>query len=106
MTEGIAIEIAKQKMLELAVGENYILRYRHFNLLAGVEITIKADNDLMLLLCPDDNVSVNSKTGWYNVQDHSLNEMQYIHTGKITVKNQSENSALQVKFLQVIPKHK
>lgn len=106
MTEGLAIEIAKQKMLEFGIYENYLLRYRHFKVRTSEEITIKADNDLMLLITPDENIRVMSKSGIYNIQDNNLNEMQYVHSGTLKVKNQSSTLTIQVKFLQVIPKLK
>ena len=106
MTEGLAIELAKRKMEELSVGENYLLRLRHFQIAPVSKLELKASNELFILLDPDSMIKVFSKAGVYNVQDNKINEMQYLHRGHITVINQGRRAFLHVKFLQVIPKLK
>lgn len=102
MTEGLAIEIAKQKMAELEQ-ENYLFRLRHFQLAPLTQFELKAFNELLILIQPDDQLKVYSKTGIYNKQDKGINEMQYLHTGVTTLYNQSPEY-LHIKLLQVIPK--
>lgn len=104
MTEGLAIEIAKQMMQEQGVGDQYIYRYRHFQLAPLGKIEMKGHNELIILIRPDDQVKAYSKAGIYNVQDTRINEMQYLHRGVVTIINQSKELHLQVKVLQVIPK--
>ncbi len=104
MTEGLAIEIAKQMMQEQGVNDQYIYRYRHFQLAPLKELELKGHNELILLIRPDQQVLAFSKAGIYNVQDSSINEMQYIHRGVVTIVNQSKEQFIQVKILQVIPK--
>ncbi len=106
MTEGLAIELAKQKMLEMGVGENYLIRFRHFQLAPLSQIKIQGFNELLILVRPDDNVKVYSKAGIYNEQDNGINEMQYVHRGLTVIFNQRKDKFLQVKILQVIPKLK
>lgn len=106
MTEGLAIELAKRKMEELSVGENYLLRFRHFQIAPVSKLELKASNELFILIDPDSMIKVFSKAGVYNVQDNKINEMQYIHRGNITVINQGKKEFMQVMFLQVIPKLK
>jgi hypothetical protein len=103
MTEGLAIEIAQSKMLELGVGSNYILRYRHFQILATKTIKIKAGDDLFILLLPSSDTRVISRNGIHDLKDTAINEMQYLHTGPIEVKNLHIKDPIQVKFLQIIP---
>ena len=105
MTEGLAIELAKRKMEELGVGENYLLRLRHFQIGSLSKLELDGENHLYILVDPDNLTKVYSKAGVYNVLDEKLNEMTYLHRGKITVNNQG-GGYLQVKFLQVIPKNK
>ncbi len=103
MTEGLAIEIACAKMQELGVGKNYLLRYRHFQLQGSASMSLKANNDLFILLTPDVDTRVFSRTGIFDLKDPAISEMQYIHSGNITVENLNIKFAIQVKFLQVIP---
>jgi hypothetical protein len=106
MTEGLAIELAKRKMEELGNGENYLVRLRHFQIAPVSKVELKADNELFILIAPDEQVKVFSKAGVYNILDNKINEMQYLHRGNICIINQSTKTFIQVKFLQVIPKIK
>lgn len=106
MTEGTAIEIAKKMMLELGIGDDYIFRYRHFQIAPQKEVKIKGYNELYILLHPEADLKAYSKAGIYNIQDKGINEMQYVHRGYITLINQGKGAYLQVKVLQVIPKLK
>ena len=104
MTEGLAIEIARQMMQEQGVNENYTFRLRHFQLAALATLKIRAHNELYILLNPDNQIRVSSKAGTFNLTDARINEMQYIHRGVITLINQSKGIPTHVKMLQVIPK--
>lgn len=104
MTEGLAIEIAKQMMQEQGVNDQYIYRYRHFQLAPLGKLELKGHNELLILIRPDEQVKAYSKAGIYNVLDTRINEMQYLHRGVVTIINQSRDRYLQVKLLQVIPK--
>lgn len=103
MTEGLAIEVAAAKMRELEVGTNYLIRYRHFQLLPSQKMVLKMGNDIMILLTPEIDTRVQSRTGIYDVKDIGIVEMQYLHSGEITIDNQNIKLPIQVKFLQIIP---
>jgi len=103
MTEGLAIEIAAQKMCELGIGKDYLLRYRHFLVEPSGTRVIKGDNHLYILLTPETDARVNSKNGIYDARDIAINEMQYLHSGEITLFNQNPKVLVSIKFLQVIP---
>ena len=103
MTEGLAIEVACAKMQELGVGKDYLIRYRHFQILPSGQLILKDKNDLMILLTPDVDTRVQSRTGIYDIKDLGIVEMQYLHSGEITIDNQNIKLPIQVKFLQVIP---
>ncbi|MBL4862834.1 MAG: hypothetical protein JKY09_07455 [Crocinitomicaceae bacterium] len=106
MTEGLAIEIAKQKMMELGVGENYLIRFRHIQLAPLSKLELKGHNELLILIHPDPYLKVYSKAGIYNQKDDGINEMQYMHRGLTVIFNQGTEYYLQVKVLQVIPRLK
>ena len=102
MTEGLAIELAKQKMKELGIGESYLLRYRHFQIQPSKQIKLKSPY-LSLLLTPDSDTRMSSRTGLFDLRDSANAEMQYVHSGTITIDNLNIKLAIQVKILQVIP---
>jgi hypothetical protein len=105
MNEGTAIDLA-EKMMEHSGINNYLLRYRHLQLLPSEKRLLKGENHLYFLLQPEPNTRVFSKAGIYNLLDKKTNEMQLIHRGDIEVENLDKNSFLQVRFIQVIPTHK
>jgi len=105
VNEGTAIEVAKSKMKELGVGENYIIRYRHLRLDSQEKRRIKGENHLYILIQPTYWIKVKSKAGIYNMSDNGINELQHIHRGLIEVENPSRRR-LDAKFIQVIPLQK
>ena len=102
MTEGLAIEIAKKKMQELGSGDNYLIRLRHIQLAPEQQLLIKGFNELLILIEPSSDLYVFSKAGIYDINDTGINEMQYIHRGETTLKNQNALEVLHVKLLQII----
>jgi len=102
MNEGTAIEIAEQKMKEMGIGKDYIIRYRHLMLDAGQKLGIKGENHLYILIQPDMGILVASKAGIYNMNDVGINEQQHIHRGLIKIENLLK-SRIDVKFIQVVP---
>lgn len=103
MTEGIAIEVARHTMHEWGVGENYLMRYRHYTLGPLYFVDIDAQNEVFILLTPDDFTQVSSQIGMFQLVQVGIQEQQYVHTGKIRVDNLADLNPIQVKFLQVIP---
>ena len=106
MTEGLAIELARQQMMELGNGEDYIIRLRHFQIPPSSKIQLTGHNELLILIRPEHEVKMYSKSGIYNELDNRINEMQYLHRGLTVIINQKSEGYLQVKVLQVIPKLK
>lgn len=102
MEEGTAIAVAKGKMKEIGIGDEYILRYRHFRLDAEETRTVKADNQYFILINSESQVKVKSKRGLYDMEDDGINELSHLHSGKIEITNQT-NLRTDAKFLQVIP---
>lgn len=106
MTEGLAIEIAKQKMLEWGVGENHLLRFKHVKIDAQKQKQFTCFNELLILIEPNEDLYAYSNRGVYDENDEGLNELQYIHSGIVKLKNQKRNKAIHIKLLQVIPNQK
>jgi hypothetical protein len=102
MTEGLAIEIAKQIMKEQGVGESYLLRFRHFQIQPSKQVKIKSPYK-SILLTPDIDTRMSSRTGLFDQRDAGNAEMQYVHSGLITIDNLNVKLPIQVKILQVIP---
>ncbi|NOQ75641.1 MAG: hypothetical protein GQ574_26775 [Crocinitomix sp.] len=102
MNEGTAITIAEHKMKELGVGDNYILRYRHFRLDPNEVREIKGENHLYILTYPFNDIKISSKAGVYDLKDDGINELQYVHRGVIRIENKS-GVRLDAKFIQAIP---
>ena len=103
MTEIMAIEMARCKMRELGHGKNYTLRYRAIFLEAGEVKTLDMGNDLMILTEVGSYQMVKSKAGIFNTTSPQSAEMQFVHTGKVTLTNLYEGGKMGFTFLQVIP---
>lgn len=105
MTIELAIDYIRRRMIELGFGDSYYLRFRHFVLKAKQETEVDGDNQLFILVDPKDSVSVHSVFGIFDLTIDSVNELQYEHQGKISLKNNS-SSVQHARFIQVIPKNK
>lgn len=105
MNTNFAIDYIPRRMRELGFGNQYLTRWRQFQVLGGETLHIDADNEYFLLIEPSNLIGVRSKFGVYDQDDEGINEMQYEHRGKIDVVNKSEDPLL-VLFIQIIPKHK
>jgi hypothetical protein len=104
MNTAFALDYIPRRMNELGYGNGYITRYRHFQMDASSVLNIDAENEHYFLIEPSDNLLVKSKAGTYNINDESINEMQYEHRGKIKISNLSKNKQFVI-FIQVIPFH-
>lgn len=106
MNEGTAIEIAECRMREMGIAkEDYFLRYRHFQLGSNAQKQIQAANELFILAAPAVGIIIRSKAGIYNLSDAGVDEQQHVHRGEIKIGNLL-NEAVQLRFIQVIPKEK
>lgn len=105
MTVEFALAYIPARMAELGYENDYIIRWRHFQLLSGEVLQLSSYNEYFLLINPTVTLAVRSKTGHFNLTDTTINEMQYEHRGKIEVKNMVNENCM-VLFIQVIPNHK
>ena len=105
MQLAFAIDYIPRRMKELGFENNYLTRWRHFQLEGSASFRIDANNEFFLLINPDPNISVKSKFGMYDLSDMGINEMQYEHRGKIEITN-NNNTVVLILFIQVIPTHK
>lgn len=104
MTVALAIEYIPRRMMDIGVGMNYYLRFRHFVLRAGETIELNADNQFFILVDEVSEVSIQSDFGLYDLADPTTNEQNYEHQGTIIINNYAPN-ATHVRFIQVIPKN-
>ena len=104
MTVEFALDYIPRRMRELGYDNNYIPRLRHLQLDGNSQLTIESDNEYYYLINPTAEIEVRSKTGTFDLTDHTINEMRYEHKGKIEVRNKTDVSGF-VFFIQVIPNH-
>jgi hypothetical protein len=104
MNTGLAIELAEQLIEELGHHNGYLMRFRHFQIPPQSKIELNGQNEVLILIEPSFATKMYSKSGMFNQLDKGIKEMQYIHRGITTIINQSKDSFLQVKVLQIIPK--
>ena len=100
-----ALDYIPRRMKEMGFENNYITRWRHFQLEGGGTVHIDADNEFFLLIDPDTNLNVRSKFGVFDMGDMGVNEMQYEHRGKIDIVN-NNNTVTMILFIQIVPNHK
>jgi len=103
MTVSLALEYIPRRMGELGY-EQYTIRFRHFCLQPLEVRKIFAYNNIFLLTDPPLFIRVESNFAFYELNRNLINELQYEHTGDLTISNLSETAATDVKFIQVIPK--
>ena len=103
MTEGMAIEIARFKMQEKGIGTAYVLRYRHLLLTSQEKRVFKDRNDVFIIIEPDKYLRVSSQAGILDFLNQGINELQYVHTGIVTLENRDTKRGIYAKILQVIP---
>ena len=105
MTQEFALLHIPRRMEELGHGNNYFTPMpQHYSLYAGEVRTIDAYNEYFFLTNADNDISISSEFGMFDVTDDSLNQQLYEHQGKIIITNKSRNLR-HVQFIQVIPKH-
>ncbi|MFZ5553555.1 MAG: hypothetical protein ACOZCO_10590 [Bacteroidota bacterium] len=103
MTTNLALEYIPRRMRELGYGNNYLIRFRHFILPPEGTLTVNAYSEYFILVETIDGVKVESDTGVFYSFEEQADELQYDHTGEITMTN-TTTLYQPVKFIQVIPK--
>ncbi len=93
-------EYIRRRMAELGHTDHYHIRFRHFVLAATEVRTIPHGMQLFILVEPTENLRIKSEMAVYDLQDITVNEIQYEHQGAIELTNYSLNP-LHVKMIQV-----
>lgn len=105
MTPELAYDYVKRRMMELAQGNEYHIRFRHFVLSPQEARKIEQGLQMFVLTENTDNLRIQSEMGIYDLLETAANELQYEHQGNMTLTNYSPNP-LHVKMIQVIFKHR
>lgn len=106
MNIAFALDYIPRRMKELGHGENYLTRYRHVRVEDKATVKIKATNQLLLFITPEDlGVVVKSTRGVLNLTDYSINEQQHEHSGLVEITNNTGQNIYAL-FIQVIPQNK
>lgn len=100
MTTGFALEYINRNMCS----NDYTLSFRHLVLQPGEKRELSAHNEIILLIEPTCDARVESDTGIFDQSDDLTNELQYEHSGDISITNHSI-FLNQIRFIQVIPKN-
>lgn len=106
MTEGLASEIAEEKMRQIGLKrKHYMLRYRHLRFAEQGKQVLKGENQFFIVINVPKGVKVQSKAGLFDLQDSGLSELQHVHRGLtwVTCENTSTTDVI---LLQIIPKIK
>lgn len=103
MTIELAMEYIPRRMQALGYGNNYNIRFRHFVLQPKERKKVHADNQLFILVEPNDTISVKSDFGIYDLAALNVNELQYEHQGNIRIRNYA-GVTQHIRFIQIIPK--
>ncbi len=104
MTIEFALAYIPRRMIELGVGNNYMLKFRHLIVKPLEELQIPAYNQFYILVDQPQEVSITSEFGIFDLLETNSNEIIYEHQGLITIKNNSTDY-YRIRFVQVIPKH-
>ena len=104
MTIEFALDFIPRRMRELGYGDNYIIRWRHFQIEPNQTLKLESNNEYFMLINPSSNFAVRSKAGVFDLLDAAVDEQKYEHRGKVQVKNRAEETQL-ILFIQVIPNH-
>ncbi|RYZ30058.1 MAG: hypothetical protein EOO10_04140 [Chitinophagaceae bacterium] len=102
MTSDLALDYISRRMVEMGVGKNYLLRFRHVLLKVGEIREVIAYNQIFLLIEPMPSIRIESDVGLFDLNEDQANEMQYEHRGRIRIANLSL-SPTNARFLQAIP---
>lgn len=106
MNIAFALDYIPRRMQELGHGDNYVTRYRHVRVQDKETVTIKAPNQLMLFISPEEiGVRLTSSRGFFNLTDYAINEQQHEHSGNVEIHNDTGQNMYAL-FIQVIPRNK
>ena len=105
MNIAFALDYIPRRMKELGYGDNYLTRYRHVRVEVKQTVQIKAHNQLLFFISPEENnLNIKSRRGVYNLTDYTINEQQHEHSGVVEINNNTGQNIYAL-FIQVIPKN-
>jgi hypothetical protein len=105
MTTQIALEYIPRRMKQLGYGTEYYIRFRHLVLQPQEGREIDAFNQFYILIEEPQSIMIFSEFGFFDLSSDRVNEQSYEHQGAIGIINTS-NEIRNVRFIQVIPKHR
>lgn len=107
MTIGFALDYIPRIMKARGI-ENYLTYFRHIQVEGRTAQTKIAAGNHFYLFIPSEEIEeiiIESKLGKYALEDDSLNELQYEHTGNIIITNNNRFPQY-IRFIQVVPERK
>lgn len=102
MTTELALAYTQARMNGLGYGANCSIQLRHLVLMPHEKRYIHCDEGLLVLAGINENISVKSSFGVFDVTVTTSNELQYEHQGKVRIKNLS-GFVQHVTFIQAVP---
>ena len=102
MTPEIVMDYVKRRMQELGHGEKFVTRLRHLILEPLDKFSIRTGSDLFVIIDAPEDLRVESDHGVYDLSDPDISEMEYEHSGLITITNQYTFKN-HLKMIQAIP---
>lgn len=106
MNQYLALEYIAERMRELGFENRYSLRFKHLRLQPSETLKLKGSpQQLYVLVEPAEEIRVESHKGIFDLSDDRINELQYEHSGSLTIINQSL-LINDVKMVEAIPKIK
>ena len=102
MTTDLALAYISKRVCELGYGSNYTIRLRHLVLQPTEERRISLHNQFFVLIEPYCDMRIESGAGIFDLSEDMANELQYEHSGDITITNHSI-FINPVRFIQIIP---
>lgn len=106
MNDQLALGYIAGRMRELGFENRYSLRFKHLRLQPAETLKLKGSpQQLYVLVEPAEEIRIESHKGVFDLSDDRINELQYEHSGSLTIINQSL-LVNDVKMVEAIPKIK
>jgi hypothetical protein len=102
MHQAIVMDYIQRRMQELGFGDKYIVRLKHLALEPMDKITIQTASDLYVVIDMPEDLRVESDRGVFDLSDDDISELEYEHSGLITITNQYTFKN-HLKMIQAIP---
>lgn len=103
MNEQLALGYIACRMKDLGFENHYSLRFKHIRLQPVETLELKGSpQQLYLLVEPAEEIRIESHKGIFDLSDDKINELQYEHSGRLIIINQSL-LINDVKMIEAIP---